>query len=243
MRSNGLTAPSYTPVADLDPRIADALLEELKGQGVAAYTNPVESTSTAGFDRPEFRVDVKERLYVDTAASARVRDLIARRDPDLGAPNDDLTWAQIVAEFDQPVTSDVSPWPVTEDLDWHSADHDASERGPLDTHDDPPTDAAGFRLYDDGSSASGVSSDDDVEDRFIPPTPPPLPKIDGVRQAAWIGALGGPLLLVGCALFSVSLPTWLALIAVGGFIAGFVTLVATMNNDPDRGDGDNGAVV
>ena len=117
MRSNGLTARSYTPVADLDPVLATALLDDLKHQGVAAYTKPVESTTTSGFDRPEFRVRVRDRLYVDAVAFTRVRDLLAERDPDLLDDNEDLTWAQLVAGFDQPLsTDDVSPSTVSKSI-------------------------------------------------------------------------------------------------------------------------------
>ena len=82
MRSNGLTASAYTPVADLDPRVAEALLAELKEQGVAAYTKPVESTSMSGFDRPEFAPRAQDRLYVDAAESERVKALISSDNPD-----------------------------------------------------------------------------------------------------------------------------------------------------------------
>ncbi len=83
MRSNGLTAASYLPVADLDPRLSDALLVELREQGVAAYTRPVGSTSMSGFDRPEFRDGALDRLYVDATASQQVRDLLNDKDPTL----------------------------------------------------------------------------------------------------------------------------------------------------------------
>jgi hypothetical protein len=116
VRSNGLTAPAYTPVADLDPVLATGLLTDLREQGIAAYTKPVESTTTSGFDRPEFRSNVRDRLYVDSAASARVRGLLSERDPHLLDVNDDLTWAQLVAGFDQPLEADTVPWPVQEDL-------------------------------------------------------------------------------------------------------------------------------
>ncbi len=116
MRSNGLTAPAYTPVADLDPVLATALLDDLKGQGVAAYTKPVESTTVSGFDRPEFRDRVKDRLYVDASAYARVRDLLSERDPHLLDDNDDLTWAQLVAGFDLPLKTGSRPWPEIENL-------------------------------------------------------------------------------------------------------------------------------
>src|SRR4051794_29708219 len=117
MRSNGLTAAAYSPVADLNPSVAESLLDELKELGVAAYCQPIDRASTAGFDRPDFQVEVLVRLYVDAAATEQARQVIASRDPDLTAVNDDLTWAQIVAGYDTPSATAVAPWPVYEDLD------------------------------------------------------------------------------------------------------------------------------
>ena len=76
------------------------------------------------------------------------------------------------------------------------------------------------------------------------PAPPPLPKLDPHKQVAWLGLVGGPLLLVIAALFTVALPAWLSFLAVAGFVGGFVTLIATMDDrtDEDR-DSDDGAVV
>ena len=116
MRSNGLTAATYTPIADLNPQLADALLADLKQRGVAAYTKPVESSTAAGFDRPEYRHGVKDRLYVDTAASDEVRAVLAAHDPDLVDTNDDLAWEQIVAGFDRASGADVHPWPENENV-------------------------------------------------------------------------------------------------------------------------------
>jgi hypothetical protein len=243
MRSNGLTAATYTPVADLDPSVAETLLDDLKARGVAA----------AGFDRPEFTVGVKERLYVDSAASARVRELIAGVDPDLLAGNDDLTWAQLVAGFDRPVDADVAPWPVDEDLGAHGTQV-VDER---DLVGDPeplphrPQRRWGFRddeSSDDDDFLSSTTEARDAasehrEERFVPPTPPPLPKLPPVKILAWIGLVGGPLILIIAALFSYQLSGLLLTLAIVGFVGGFITLVATMSDDDDPWDPDHGAVV
>jgi len=269
MRSNGLTASAYTPVADLDPRVADALLLELKVQGVAAYTKPVESSSTSGFDRPEFRVDVKDRLYVDASASDRVTEMISAQDPALTAGSDDLTWAQIVAGFDQPLTGDPHPWPVTEDVNRpdnqpenelagpadapappdHPADRRAELRSwlsgrdaTLPDHDDMPDELRSTRRSADGGDLDERAHDEG--ERFVPPTPPPLPQLEPWQQLAWVGLVGGPILLFASVLFSFTLPGWVLLAAAGGFIGGFVTLIATMKDRSDTDDDpDNGAVV
>lgn len=244
MRSNGLTASSYRPVADLDPRIADALLVELKEQGVAAYTRPVESTSMSGFDRPEFREGVLDRLYVDSAASEQVRDQLNDKDPGLVADNDDLTWAQIVAGFDQPMTAEVAPWPANENIDDDEVkDVDArAERDAWLYNTRVRAERLAARSDDEGGAAAKVRTPDE-EEGFVPPTPPPLPKVEPFRQLAWIGLLGGPALLLAAVLFSLALPEWVSVLAVGGFLGGFVTLVATMDDHDDDWDPGNGAVV
>jgi hypothetical protein len=272
MRSNGLRASAYSPVADLDPRVADALLTDLKDQGVAAYTKPVESTTTSGFDRPEFRVSVLDRLYVDAAAAERVSELLSAQDPELVTSNEDLTWAQIVAGFDRPIADDVHPWPATEDLTGPSVSKaamrtdDAGGPAPSAREDDALDDGGGdLRRWlarrdatsprfdrddadvhretgDYAPDLTGNASDD--ADRFIPPPPPPLPKLEPYQQLAWVGLVGGPVLLLVSVLFSIALPVWMSMATVIAFIGGFVTLVATMEDriDPDD-DSDNGAVV
>ncbi len=257
MRSNGLTASSYSPVADLDPRVADAFLLELKEQGVAAYTRPVESTSMSGFDRPEIREGVLDRLYVDAAESDQVRGQLTAQDPSLAASSDDLTWAQIVAGFDQPVTAAVNPWPANEDLDFSPSSDSSRDETPSSepaARPGPVGDLEGWLAQrdatsladegaDDSSRSRSAAREDDV-DRFVPPTPPPLPKLEPYKQLAWVAVLGGPLLLLVGVLFSLVLPAWLSVLAVGGFVGGFVTLIATMDDgDDDEWTSGNGAVV
>jgi hypothetical protein len=70
-----------------------------------------------------------------------------------------------------------------------------------------------------------------------------LPVLEPWQQLAWVGVVGGPLLLLVAVLFSISLPTWMTLLAVGGFIGGFVTLVARMDSGDTDDDPGNGAVV
>lgn len=243
MRSNGLNAPAYTPVADLAPQVADAVLADLRAQGVAAYAKPVESSSTTGFDRPEFRVSVKDRLYVDTTASLQVRQLIALRDPGLDIDNEDLTWAQIVATFDQPVPPGSAVWPAQEDVG------DDAPRASGAPAAEAPTPHARPSWHNDLGSSDHQRRNEpadplDAKEHFVPDPPPPLPRLEPHKQLAWLGLVGGPLLLMVAALFTIVLPTWLSLLAVAGFVGGFLTLVVTMDSraDEDR-DSDDGAVV
>lgn len=257
MRSNGLRAAAYAPVADLDPRTADAMLEQLKGYGIAAYSTPVERSATAGFERPDLGVDLQDRLYVDAAATDEARRVLGEIDADALTGNDDLAWAQIVAGYDRPVDVPVAPWPVDEDVsetDDDSGDFDEAAGGDGRSNavaDDTEPVRWWQRSRFDDDDFEPLEMDDDTDDvddvpeadRFVPPTPPPLPRPSGRQQLAWLGVAGGPVLLLVAALFGLGLPTWLTLIAAGAFIGGFIALVAMMDNHRDPWDPDDGAQV
>lgn len=244
MRSNGLTAASYTPIADLDPSIVGSLFETLKEHGVAAYATPVEPSSLGIFDRPEFRTDVRDRLYVDAAAADIARTLVTALTQEIDTTSDDLAWAQIVSGYDQPLRDEATPWPATEDLTEEVAD-DATGDSAVVGYDDQ---AVRRTPPDDDStrhSAKVRAPGEDDEDGFVPPTPPPLPRLEPRQQVAWLGVVGGPLLLLVSVLFGVHLPGWLSVLAVVGFVGGFVGLVVMMGGrDDDEDSGwDDGAVV
>jgi hypothetical protein len=254
VRSNGLTAPTYTPVADLDAPVAAAMLDDLRALGVAAYTTPA-STPPPSLDPPDHGNDVRDRLYVDSRSADAVRDLIARRDPRMVEQNDDLTFAQLVAGFDRPIGGTVAPWPVDEDLSSEQArvvderdrpptpDADTGERGRRrwgDREDDARNAddeflAVTWRARDDGERP-------DREEHFVPEPPAPLPHLEPYKQLAWAGVVGGPLALLISALTGLALPEWITWLAIVGFVGGFITLVATMSDDDDW-DPDDGAVV
>lgn len=270
MRSNGLTAPAYTPIADVNPAFADAILDELKTRGIAAYSKPADRATTAGFDRPDFQTELCDRVYVDAAAADRAREVIAAHDPTLTETNDDLAWAQIVAGYDAPVSpGGVAPWPAFEDLDPADPDGegaDGSAAGPSSPYDDASATGLRNRLApadpsdDSPGSPFGDLGLEDVSwrrrqpaepaetvesrERYVPPPPPPLPRLGLVQQLAWLGVLGGPVVLLLAAVFTFPIPTWLELLAALGFVGGFVTLVLGMDNrSHDELDGDDGAQV
>ncbi|MFD7868333.1 hypothetical protein [Streptomyces sp. NPDC057682] len=86
--------------------------------------------------------------------------------------------------------------------------------------------------------------DGEDEGHFVPPEPPPLPEADVTSKFAWLAVVGGPVLLLLAVLLRWEMTWWLTTVGVGGFLGGFVTLVARM--DPDDEDGDDpgrGAVV
>ena len=82
------------------------------------------------------------------------------------------------------------------------------------------------------------------DERYVPPLPPPVPRPQGLRLAAWIGLFGVPAVVLVCIVLGVSLPSPLGFLALVWFVGGFGYLVATMGGpkDPDGG-WDDGAVV
>jgi len=85
----------------------------------------------------------------------------------------------------------------------------------------------------------------DDEEHYIPPAPPPLPKLDPLAKGAWAALFGGPGYLIVATMANWPVPGIAAFCAVAAFVTGFVILVLRMN-DPGPGgpdDGDDGAVV
>jgi hypothetical protein len=86
---------------------------------------------------------------------------------------------------------------------------------------------------------------EDDEGHFVPPAPPPLPKLDSVAKGAWAALFGGPAYLVVATAAGWSVPGIVAFCAVAAFVTGFAILVLRMNEPGPGGpdDGDDGAVV
>jgi hypothetical protein len=83
--------------------------------------------------------------------------------------------------------------------------------------------------------------DDEPDDAFVPPTPPPLPKLPPDRLLAWLGLFGSPSVLLFCVVLDVYLPPWLGYLLVASFIGGFVYLVVKMPRRDDIDPWDDGA--
>jgi hypothetical protein len=93
--------------------------------------------------------------------------------------------------------------------------------------------------------APAPSGPEDDEEHFIPPAPPPLPKLDPIAKGAWAALFGGPGYLVVATAAGWSVPGIAAFCAVAAFVTGFAILVLRMNDPGPDGpdDGDDGAVV
>lgn len=82
------------------------------------------------------------------------------------------------------------------------------------------------------------------EGHFVPPEPPPLPEADVTAKFAWLAVVGGPVLMLLAVLLRWEITWWLGTVCVGGFVGGFITLVARMgDDDEDEDDPGRGAVV
>jgi hypothetical protein len=168
----------------------------------------------------------------------------------------DAAFAAIVADFASPAPAGPGPWPAAEDVD---DDEGGSGEEPSAGQAEAPGPEAGpfhpgrrsprHRLPD-GSGGPGAyeletgydADEDDDQDRFVPPDPPPITSTDLPSRLAWLGVIGGPMFLLIAALVWRTLPTVVVIIALAAFIGGFITLVARLPRD--RGDGsDDGAVV
>ncbi|MFI6081637.1 hypothetical protein ACIBBB_11785 [Streptomyces sp. NPDC051217] len=86
--------------------------------------------------------------------------------------------------------------------------------------------------------------DDSDEGHFVPPEPPPLPEADVTAKFAWLAVIGGPVLMLLAVLLQWEMTWWLTTVCIGGFLGGFVTLVARMQHDDEENDDPGrGAVV
>ncbi|MEV7325583.1 hypothetical protein [Streptomyces sp. NPDC093970] len=176
------------------------------------------------------------------------------REPDeKGVPFDEAAaWAAIVAGYgdEPPDPPGAKPYKPVEDLALPPMEEDAPEPGAAE--EQRPVQPLGSSV----SFAPGVGPrdytapepaeddfDDDDEGHFVPPEPPPLPSSDTTARFAWLGVVGGPVLLLLAVLLGWDMTWWLATLGIGGFLGGFATLVTRMKTDEEDDDPGRGAVV
>lgn len=139
--------------------------------------------------------------------------------------DEDEAWRAIVDNYGERPTVDLEP----------SADPDAPEDAEAD-------DGHGDREYADDAGPAPEYPADPLDEQFVPPTPPPIPRPPIDRLAAWCGLVGAPAVLVLAALVGIVLADWVLLVLVAAFIGGFGYLVLTMGRHP-RPPWDDGAEV
>jgi hypothetical protein len=261
-RDNGLPpAQRYVALVDVDPPVADHVLDLLREAGVTAVAEPLAGDyGLAREATPPTRPT--ERVHVDHGHVLLARDVVGRalpalradfladaarradaedndrgrdRSAALGDDDVDSLFADIVAGFASPGPDPVGRWSALED-----------DPEPLEPLDPPERPRLSSRLVrrSEAPQPDAVVEPDDPEDHFVPPPPPPLPEVDRVTRLAWAALLGGPLLILVAGVLGIGLESWVVVLALAGFLGGFATLVARMGDRPRQDDGwDDGAVL
>jgi hypothetical protein len=240
-RDNGLRCAGYVAVGDLDPRVADALLDTLRTEGIAAYVIP-SPRRQGGWLEVTSPGQLTDRLYADSSRAQRAGELLALEHgepavdataapvpgPPPPAPPEqpaassgaedqpgidfDTAWQQLLGSLQSTGTSTSRPWPTTEEV----------EPGAFAT------------------PAAGTLDEDPIfDEHFVPPPPPPLPRL---RKETIIGLAS---ILVGLVLLATNLDDggflWLAILAI---LAGAGTLIWNIKDrPPGDSDSDDGAIV
>jgi hypothetical protein len=229
-RDNGLRCAGYVAIGDLDPRVADAMLDTLRSEGIAAYASPTPAAKGANL---ELRLPARmtDRLYVDSTKSERASELFGIEQADAEpAPSPspqpevdvDTAWQQLLTSLKTPTTT--ATWPNRENV---------SESNRPAHLDDMPLDGP---EYDALSNLDQVNLE---EEHFVPPPPPPLPRLRTVTIAALLAIAGGIALIVTD--FDGGDLVWLAILAILG---GGIALVWNVRSGPPTDSGwDDGAVV
>jgi hypothetical protein len=180
-----------------------------------------------------------------------------------GGGGDDAAWLDLVARFGTPEPDGIRPpWPDREDL---AGPVSVTPAMPPTLPDalprEPPTNPTGLPGLPIAPGAAPLSSqpwpmgggfgprdaplpDDPALDHFVPPVPPPLPRLDPATKCAWLALFGGPLYLLISTAVGSTISALAAFLAVAAFVGGFVILVLRMDNGrpPDSGP-DDGAIV
>jgi hypothetical protein len=242
-RDNGLRCAGYVAVGDLDPRVADAVLEALRTEGIAAYVAPTPA-ARGGYLEMHLPSRLTDRLYADSTRADRAGEVLTseqrvavehgavidpvpvaepEREAAAGAepPQEidfDSAWQQVLGSLQSTAGSPLPPWPVSEDVDTRTT------QVPIEL----PV-----------GRDSVIGGDPALEDHFVPPPPPPLPRLRRTTVLALLSILAG--LVVLATDFDGGDLIWLAILAILG---GGATLVWQVKEGPPTDSGwDDGAVV
>jgi hypothetical protein len=240
-RDNGLRCGGYTPLADLDPRLADALLDALRDNGIAAYAGPTPA-ATGHYMEMQLPDRPIDRLWVDDQQVDRARAIVDRERADAAA---------VSAEPVEPAEP-ATPAPDATTAGDTDIDFDAAWQQLLGSLQEAPS-TSSLRITGDTvarrePASYGVEQDEDYDDdgydpadleHYEPPPPPPLPRLRKATAAALTAIVLG-LLVLATDLEDGGF-TFLAIAAIVG---GVVSLIWNMRQGPPPDSGwDDGAVV
>ncbi len=227
-RDNGLDAPLWAPLRDVDPRVGEHLLDVLREAGIAAYLEP--AADVGPYTRTVFLPSPPaDRLFVDRARLREGRSLVDRHADEhapAGGPaaerrgtrrdlDEDAEWARIVAAYEaehgRTVVGDAAPAPPARAGDEPDSDHG-------DDH-----------------------GEDHYEDHYEPPPAPPVPLPAPSTLYAVLLAAAGVVLVGAPGVLSLTTDTGLVLGVAA--LAGSAGLFLSRMRERATDDGDDGAVV
>jgi hypothetical protein len=214
---NGLRAPTYVPLTDVDPDVGQHLLTALGRARIAAYLGPA---SPAESDQQRLFVASEERVDARTIVAAAVRALGADQ-PDL--PPDPLAGVDTDSAFD----ALVADWRV----DTIAAVRDAER--------DLTREDAEWR-----SRLVKPQASDEVwldEDHYIPPPPPPLPRLAAPTIIA-MSVLAISILLLGMGGEFGLASGFTLVLGIAGMLLG-ATILFSRVREHRRDDDDDGAAI
>jgi hypothetical protein len=222
-RDNGLDSEFYAPVADVDPRLADHLLDVLGLREVPAYVEPTNDPVTA--DRLFVAADQTDqaRLVLTELAAELGIEVSPHRHRDREPHTDPLQGIDTDSEFAAIVAS--MPDLGRPLLDWTTSGSGSGSGDGADT---------GY------AGSEGI--EDDSIDHFVPPPPPPLgrPAL-GTAMAVLVTLLGIAIIAFGYPLgLPADLPLPLGVVLV---LFGAGLLVLRLRPEPRDDSDDDGAVV
>ncbi|WP_066301331.1 hypothetical protein [Arthrobacter luteolus] len=173
------------------------------------------------------------------------------REPERNESTDDATWQDLVARLQE--TPDLDPGADTPERDTHPGPAAAVQPDSR-TPSDPRTPAERTRAIFENQPLrreplTGPSTgprdyspqEDESDGSFVPEEPPPLGSGEPLVILAWLGAAGGPLLLLLFAMFWRSAPLTVVLGIVALFVvsSGYLLYRLPQHRDED----DDGAAV
>jgi hypothetical protein len=216
-RDNGLSSDEFSPVADVDPRLADHLLDVLGLRDVAAYVEPAPVSIPVTADR----------LYVAADQTGAAREVLTEIASELGIEVSRGGHSDGPGETEDPLSR--------RDTD---AEFAAIVAGLEDL---------GRPLFDPVTSvaAHAVSADEaplDEVEHFRPPLPPPLPRPAlPTAMAAIITLVGIAVIAFGTRMgLPPDLPFPLGVVLV---LFGAGMLILRLRPEPRDDSDDDGAVV
>lgn len=264
-RSNGLDARGWVALVDIDPRLAETVLDMLSTAGIAAYVEPSPG-AIGSYLEVRLPATPTDRLFVDPVhrqqaqsltdqALAEHAQLLAQDAPDPttgGSPEEEAVWADLVARLTGPEADEVPPWPVVEDVQDPPTPRGRVLRRRSDPDRPDPDQNDASRWLDpaepDWDNPAATSADVETggpdDEHYVPPTPPPVGRVTRATAISLVGFAVGLLLIIE--------PGWIGLVSSDGtfavgllvMLAAFGWLVYRLSDGPPLDSGpDDGAVV